>query len=146
MTEDKPKEEQKTEPNKEELQQKYMQFQMLQQQIEQASQQLEMLNQQLQELDISLEAVQDLEKTTLNNEVLASIAPGIFVKTNLKENQKLIVNVGANTAAEKTTAEVVKMLGEQKEQFEKNVTQADAMLQMMSQQAMQLYQEFEKLQ
>lgn len=146
MTEDKPKSEDISELDKEELQQKYQQFQMLQQQIEQASQQLEMLNQQLIELDISLEAVEELEKTTLNNEVLASIAPGIFVKTSLKENKKLIVNVGANTAAEKTTTEVIELLEKQKEQFEKNVTRADSMLQMMSQQAMQLYQEFEKLQ
>jgi len=38
------------------------------------------------------------------------------------------------------------MLKEQKESLEKQTTQADAMLQMISQQAMKLYQEFEKLQ
>jgi len=146
MTEDKPTSEDKKEPNKEELQQKYMQFQMIQQQLEQASQQLEVLNQQLEELNISINAVEDLDKTQANDEVLASIAPGIFVKTGLKENQKLIVNVGANIATEKTTTKVVGMLKEQKESVEKQVTQADAMMQVMSQQAMQLYQEFEKLQ
>ena len=123
-----------------------MQFQMLQQQIEQTSQQVELLNQQLEEVNISVDAVEGLEKTELENDVLASIAPGIFVKTALKENQKLIVNVGANTTAEKTIQEVVTMLKEQKEAVEKQVTQADGMLQMMSQQAMTLYQEFEKLQ
>jgi len=101
MTEDKPKQESKEEPNKEELQQKYMQFQMLQQQIEQSSQQVEILNQQLEEINISIEAVEELENVEKDNEVLASIAPGIFVKTALKENQKLLVNVGANTTAEK---------------------------------------------
>ena len=127
----------------EEKQQNYMQFQMLQQQIEQASQQLEAINQAAQEIDISQEALQQLEKTKVDTEVLATICPGIFVKANLKENQKLIVNVGSNTTVEKTVEQVVGMLEEQKKEMQAQAIKADTMLQQLTQQAMKLYEEIQ---
>ncbi len=130
--------------NEEQIQQKYMQFQMVQQQLEQISQHLEMLNQQFSELDISINAVKELEKTKVNNELLAPIANGIFLKAELKDNQKLIVNVGSNTTVEKTIPEVVKLLEDQKEDLGKRMVEADTLLQEMSTQAMKLYQEVEE--
>ena len=132
----------KTQPEQQ-LQQKYLQFQMLQQQIEQTSQQLEVMAQQYAELEISQDALKQLKETPKNSEVLATIAPGIFIKTSLKDNQKLIINVGASTTAEKTVPQVIEMLEKQKKEMEKNITQSDASLQALSQQAMKLYQEIE---
>ena len=124
-------------------QQKYLQFQLLQQQIEQTSQQLEVMAQQYAELEISQDALKQLKKIPKNSEVLATIAPGIFIKTSLKDNQKLIVNVGASTTAEKTVPQVIEMLEKQKKEMEKTMMQSDASLQALSQQAMKLYQELE---
>ena len=129
--------------NEEQIQQKYMQFQMMQQQLEQISQHLELLNQQNADLDISINAVQELSKTNIDNEFLAPIADCIFMKGELKDNQKLIVNVGSNTTVEKSVPDVVKLLEEQKEDISKRMVEADAMMQEMSMQAMQLYQEVE---
>jgi prefoldin alpha subunit len=126
------------------LQQKYLQLQMLQQQIEQYSQQLEMMAQQFAELELSQDALKQLEKTPKDNEILANIAPGIFFKASVKENKKLIINIGANTTAEKTVPQVIEMLEKQKKQMETNITQTDAAIQQLSQQAMGLYQELEK--
>ena len=82
-------------------QQNYVQMQMYQQQLEQLSQQMEMLNQQLAEVEISQSALEELQKTEIDNEILATVAPGVFVKAKLAENQKVIVNVGANSTVEK---------------------------------------------
>jgi len=129
--------------NEEEIQQKYMQFQALQQQLEQISQHLELLNQQNAELDISINAVKELSDTKVNNELLAPIADGIFFKGVLKDNQKLVVNVGSDTTVEKTIPEVVKLLEDQKKDISKRMIETDSMMQDLSQQAMQLYQEVE---
>ena len=130
--------------NEEEIQQKYMQFQAMQQQLEQISQHLELLNQQNAELDISINAVKELSETKVDNELLAPIADGIFFKGVLKDNQKLIVNVGSDTTVEKSIPEVVKLLEDQKKDVSKRMMEADSMMQDMSLQAMQLYQEVEE--
>ena len=130
--------------NEEQIQQKYMQFQAMQQQLEQISQHLELLNQQNDELDISINAVKELGNTKVDNELLAPIADGIFFKGVLKDNQKLSVNVGSDTTVEKTVPEVVKLLEEQKKDVSKRMIEVDAMMQDMSLQAMQLYQEVEE--
>lgn len=137
----------KTKPQSEqELQQKYLQFQLFQQQIEQTSQQLELFTQQHNDLEVSQDALKQLQKVPPNNEILATIAPGIFIKASLKDNQKLIVNIGANITAEKTIPQVIEMLEKQKKELEKTISQSDALLQTLTQQALKLYQELENVQ
>jgi len=51
---------------------------------------------------------------------LAPIINGIFVKAELKDNQNLLINVGADTVVEKTVSQAVELLKErQKETLEK---------------------------
>src|SRR3989339_1358924 len=123
---------------KEQLKQKYLQFQTLQQQIEQNSQHLELYNQHLNELEISQEALKQLKNIPLNNEILATIAPGIFIKTTLKDNQKLIVNVGADITLEKTIPQVIEMLENQQKELETEIAKVDSVLQILTQQALKL--------
>lgn len=130
--------------NEEEMQQKYMQFQMFQQQIEQVSQHLEMLNRQEAELNNSINAIQELEKAQLGNEILTPIATGVFVKTELKDNKTMIVGVGSDTAVEKKAPEVIKYLEDQMNILKGNIIEANTVLQELSNQAMAIYQELEK--
>ena len=131
--------------NDAEIQEKYQQFQTLQQHIEQLTEQIEFLNQQTQEVTASIEAVQQLGHTALQNEFLAPIASGIFVKGKLKENQSLLVNVGANVAVEKTIPQVVTMLTAQKKNIIQKVAEADNILQQLTAEAMKIYQEVDKV-
>lgn len=130
--------------NEEQMQQKYLQFQMMQQQIEQLSQQMEYLNQQNAELEISINAIKELGETKINNQLLAPIADGIFLKGELKDNQKLVVNVGSDVTVERTVPEVVKLLEEQKVEIEKKLIGGEEVLQQLSEQAMRIYQEVEE--
>ncbi len=126
-----------------EIQEKYMQFQYLQQQLDQISQHLEMLNQQNADLDISINAVAELGKTKIDNELLAPIADGIFLKGELKDNKKLIINVGMNTTVERTVPEVVKLLENQKSQLQLRLIEVEAVRQELASQTMKLYKEIE---
>jgi prefoldin alpha subunit len=130
--------------NEEQIQQKYMQFQMIQQQLEEVNQHLGMLNEQSSELDISIEAVKQIAKTKLDNEFLAPVANGIFIKGVLKENQKLVVNVGMNTTVEKTIPEVVELLEEQKKEILARIIETDSMMMKMNSEAMKIFKEVEE--
>lgn len=126
------------------LQQKYQQFQLFQQQIEQISQHLELLHQQQGELENSIEALQVLEKTPKNRELLAPIADGIFFQAELKDTQKLVVNVGSNVAVEKTIPQVVELLEQQQQDITERLVEAESILQQFTAQAKKLYQELQK--
>ena len=127
-------------------QEKYLQFQMLQQQIEKITEHVELLNQQNAELDISKSAVSKIGETPTDNDILSPVANGIFIKAKLTDNQKLIVNVGSNTTVEKTVAEVVGLLGEQQKEMSKKLLEAEGVLQDLQSQAMKIYEEVKSVQ
>lgn len=129
--------------SEEEMKEKYLQFQVIQQQLEQVSEHAQLLNQRNAELDVSINAIKEIRKTEKDREILAPIADGIFFKATLKDNAVFIVNVGSETAVEKTMPQVVKLLEEQKENLNLQIIQAEAILQELNSQALKIYQEFQ---
>jgi prefoldin alpha subunit len=128
----------------EDMQQKYMQFQFLQQQMEEINQHLELLNQNLAELDISINAVKEIENTKPDTEILAPIANGIFLKAELKDNQKMIVNVGSDITVEKTPPQVVQLLEEQKNMIIQKMSETEVLSQELNKQAMKIFEEVQQ--
>ena len=124
--------------------QQYIQFQLLQQQIEQVSQQLELVTQRLADLEVSQDAVRQLEGLDDGREMIANLAPGIFMKASVRKDGHLLVNVGADVVVEKSLSEVADMLDEQKKEMEKAAVNFDAFLQEMTQEALQIYKQLEK--
>lgn len=126
------------------LQQNYLQFQLLQQQIEQISHQLELVTQRLADVEISQDALMQLEEIKEGQEMMANIAPGIFIKAAAKENKNLLVNVGADTVVEKPVQEVIGLLEKQKKELEKTAADSDLLLQTLTQEALKIYELLEK--
>lgn len=120
---------------------KYRQLQQLQQQVDQITEYVERMQGQRQELENSIEALTELQKTNINTEILAPIANGIFLKAELKDNQRLVVNVGAEVTMEKNIPEVLNLLAEQKEKIAENISEAETVLQELYEQGKRLYQE-----
>ena len=120
---------------------RYRQLQMIQQQAEQIAEYVQKLQMQLQEIDNSLEALQELKNTAINTEILAPVANGIFLKASLQDNQKLVVNVGAEVTVEKTIPEVINLLQEQKEKITQNISEAEGVLQELQEHVRRVYQE-----
>ena len=123
------------------FEEKYRQLQQLQQQVEQITEYVERMQGQQKELDASIEALSELQKTNINTEILAPIANGIFLKAELKDNQRLVVNVGAEVTVEKNIPEVLRLLAEQKEKIAENISEAENVLQELYEQGKRLYQE-----
>ena len=122
-------------------QEKLMHFRMLQEHIEKLTEHVQLLNQQNAELENSKQALEDLSNTKPRSEVLAPVANGVFIKTELKENTHLLVNVGADTVVEKSVEEVVALLGNQQKEISGKITEAEMLLQGFHSQAAEIYQE-----
>lgn len=83
------------------INEKYLELQLLDQQLKQINQQITNLDNQLIELQRLNDNLDDIKKTKKNTEILVSIGGGIFTKAELKEHDKVLMNVGANTVVEK---------------------------------------------
>ncbi len=123
------------------LQEKYLEFQMLQQQMEQLSKYLEELSGKIGEFNLTKENIKSLGKAAPDTESLISVAPGIFVKGELKENKKFVINVGANILVEKTVPQIEGVLDKQIKEIEEVRAQLDGNLLEMNQKMNSLIKE-----
>lgn len=126
-----------------EMQEKFMEFQMLQKHIEHIQEQVTVLQQQLLELDISAKAIEEIGTAKEGNEILAPVANGIFVKTRVENVEQMVVNVGSNVMVERTPTEVVGLLKEQQEKIRTKVGEANELLQELQDHAMKIFKEVE---
>ncbi len=129
----------------EELREKYVELQLIAEQIKQLKQQAQMLEEQSIELTMTMQGLEDLEKTTQDKEILVPISTGIFTKAQLKAGQDLIVNVGGNILVKKdvkTTIEMTKDRIKTVEQYQQDTLQN---LQILTTRANELDEELTKL-
>jgi len=129
--------------DKQELQQKYMQFQMLQQQAAKVQKQTQAIEQQLMELITIEEGLADIEKTEEGTEILVPISAGIFLKAKLTDGKKVILNSGSNVAVEKSIPDTIALLKNQsqdlmkvQEQLLTDLTKMDLQIKMLQQEIM----------
>ncbi|MBS3166987.1 prefoldin subunit alpha [Candidatus Woesearchaeota archaeon] len=103
--------------NKSNEQEMYYEYQVLTQEVQQLQQQIAFFNEQGLEIETILNSLNEI-KNSKNEEILVPLAGGIFIKANLKDSEKFIVNIGSNITKEMSTLEVRKMLQEQKSELE----------------------------
>ena len=77
-----------------EINERYLELQVLEQQLKQVNQQLLNLDNQLLELQRIEENLNDLTKTKKNTEMLVALGGGVFSKAELKDNKSVLMNVG----------------------------------------------------
>ena len=95
---------------KQEIQQKYIELQILNQQIKKIQEQFMILQQQLAEL-INLEtALLETKDVKKDSEVFSSLGSGIFVNSKLTDPENVIVNVGAGVLVKKTLDEALHLV------------------------------------
>ncbi|MBI4153792.1 prefoldin subunit alpha, partial [Candidatus Woesearchaeota archaeon] len=112
----------------EEVQQRYMELQLLNSQLKQVQQQLEMLTQQVSELNRIDEALEELAKTKKETEVLSQLGSGVFVKSVLMDEKNVLLNVGANIVVEKPIKDAKGIVERQIEDFNNVIAELTAQL------------------
>src|SRR3989338_10191476 len=101
------------------LQEKYMEYQVLEQQVKQVEEQNQTLQKQIEDLNSIKEAIESMEKTKIGSELFVPISAGIFVKAEIKENTELLVNVGDNVVVPKTTKDAEALVKKQHDEIKK---------------------------
>jgi len=127
------------------IQEKYIELQMLEQQMQQVQKQLQLLEQQSVELNSTKEAIATLAKTKTGTEVLVPISQGIFFKAQLKDNKDLTVNVGSEVGVKKSIEESQKLVENQLVEMIKFQQELTSNLQKLASKAQDLEKELSKL-
>ncbi|MFT4282978.1 MAG: prefoldin subunit alpha [Candidatus Woesearchaeota archaeon] len=81
------------------------------------------MNQSLKEIEDIKSSVKELE-TLKDEEILAPIANGIFIKAKIIDSKKLKVNVGNGVILEKTINQTIKLLDKQEKEIKESVFKA----------------------
>ncbi|MCX6711989.1 MAG: prefoldin subunit alpha [Candidatus Woesearchaeota archaeon] len=110
---------------KQELQEKYIELQILDQTIRQIQQQLSILDQQLFELQRLNENLDEISKVNINSEILTPLGAGVFIKTQLKDNKDIFMNVGSNIITKKTVEESKNIINEQLQKIKLTISEME---------------------
>ncbi len=95
------------------LQSKYMEFQMLQQSIAQSQQKKVVIQNQIIEFSSLKESLENLQRSKKDSSMYSSLGAGVYVKAELKETEKVLVNIGSNIALERSVEESKKLVDKQ---------------------------------
>ena len=101
-----------------ELQQKYMEYQMLDQNIKQLQQQMETADQQLMGILATLQSIDEFSSLKDGSEMLIPVNNGIFAKAKLTKEDSLLVNVGASVVVDKSIEDTKELIEKQKGEME----------------------------
>src|SRR3989344_9518686 len=103
------------------LKQRYFELQVLEHQIKEVQQQRQIFNYNLQELIKLTDSLSDLANVNEGKDVLAQLGPRVFIKTELRDNKLVLVDVGANVIVEKTIDEAKSFISTQLKELEENI-------------------------
>lgn len=96
---------------------KKIELQVLVQYVTQLQQQISNLDAQINELQELETALTDINLATKKNPMFASLGSGIFLESELKDNNEVLVNIGQNVIVRKSVPEAKKLIKEQIEQL-----------------------------
>ena len=88
------------EENKE-IQREALQISLLDGKLQEIEQQAALLEKQINELQLCQLALDDINHTKPGTEMLSAVSPGVFVKTELKNNSEFLINTGAKIFCKK---------------------------------------------
>ncbi len=102
-----------------ELQRKYVEYQMMEQQIKQMQQQLEKLEQQGMEAAAVEQCIVDVGNVSKGDEVLVPVTGGVFFRTKVEDSRTFLVNVGSGVVVEKDVEGTRQLIQKQSEEIVK---------------------------
>lgn len=135
----------KEEEASQDLKEKYMELQMIDQQMKRFQKQLEAVESHRLELLSINQSLDDIKNVKAGTEILVPMSSGIFAKANIQEPEHLIVNVGANIAVAKNISDTKKLLEKQLNELKKVHQQIMGELQELAVKAGSIEQEMKAL-
>ncbi|MBU0980995.1 MAG: prefoldin subunit alpha [Nanoarchaeota archaeon] len=106
------------------VQEKYMEYQMVEQQLKQLQQQIQAIDSKLEEAAVLFNSLEEIKAAKPGSEVLVPMSNGIFVKGTLTDASTMLVNVGGGVVVDKTVQEVKDLIKTQIDEIQKAREQA----------------------
>src|SRR3989338_2216519 len=109
----KPAKEKKTAAKKQdrqELQEKYLELQVLKQQISNYVEQKQAVDEKIAELNASIAALKALPNVKKGEEMWSSLGSGTFVRSDIKDVEKVLVAIGAGVVTKETLPKAIEIL------------------------------------
>ncbi len=100
------------------IQRKHKELQELEAYLQRLNNQLESLQEKSNEIANVKDALEEVKKIESGRETLVTLSNGIFLKGEIKETDKVLVNVGADVVVEKTIEEAKELVEEQEKEIE----------------------------
>lgn len=111
------------------LQKKYMNFQLLTERLNALQEQHSALEAHANELTILLSSLDELKQAKEGQEILVPLSSSLFTKAKLQQNQNFIIGVGANVLVEKSFDEAYASITSQKAELSSILKQLEEELQ-----------------
>ncbi|MFH1445201.1 MAG: prefoldin subunit alpha [Nanoarchaeota archaeon] len=102
-----------------EMQEKIILYQMLQNHIEQIKKQAINLEREFMEIDGTLQAVETLSSGTVDHETLVPLGSGCYAGGKVTNNKKFLIDIGSGVIVNKKLLETKKFLEDRKIEREK---------------------------
>ena len=104
---------------KQRLQEKYTELQVISQQIQGIQEQINSIFQQSQELMKLRDSLVDIQNIKKENKALIPIGSSIFLEGTIQETDKVVMGVGAGVCVKKNTNDAVLMIENQIKELDK---------------------------
>ena len=96
--------------DRQELQEKYLELQVLKQQISNYVEQKQAVDAKINELNASIEALKALPNVKKGEEMWSSLGSGTFVRSDIKDVEKVLVAIGAGVVTRETLPKGIEIL------------------------------------
>lgn len=127
------------------LQQKYLELQLIENQAKQIQKQLQAIETHVLELEYIRQSLEEVKNTEKEAELLVPISAGIFAHAKLKDTKKLVVNVGAGVAVAKDITQTQEMLARQVKELQNAFEELGEQLKKQTATSEKLMQELQTL-
>src|SRR3989338_6814386 len=130
---------------KKEVQEKYVEFQMLQAQMQAVHKQMEALAEQAHEMDIVESAIDEFSRSKKGNDMFVTLTPGLFVKAKLEENESVVLNVGGGAMVQKSIPQAKEIVANQCGELRKLEAEMAGQLKKLELRTLELQKELQAL-
>lgn len=104
--------------NQEELQQKFVLYQLLNQRLEEIKNQLNLVQQRLVELETTNQALADVGGIKKDTEILIPLGSGLYAYGKASNSEKMLVDIGAGVMVKKEIGDAKKKIEGSKKEVE----------------------------
>ncbi len=126
------------------LQQKMMEYQLMEERLKQIDQQRDFFIEKMVEIEQTKQAVEELEKNK-EEDVLVPLGSGLFLPGKINKKEKMLIGIGSDIILEKDSEGINNILEQRKKILEDNLENIQNSMMQIAKEMQLLQKEIQKL-